>query len=146
MRFWRNTLRNGVSVQISLPDRVPSLRRHASTRFYQRCATAVSKASKPGLPSLNGLRRQYGNAGQDNATIYALSTAPGTAAIAIIRISGAACLSVIPYSRTSTVMLLNLNRYIKLFVRAKSFQSLAMLRCERSMTPRIRRRSWTQML
>lgn len=141
MRFLKDALRKGVSVQFSIPDSLPSLRCRASTRFYQRHATAVFKPSKPGVPSLNGLRRQSCNAGQDNATIYALSTAPGTAAIAIIRISGAACLSVMPRSPTSTVILLNSNRSIKLCVRAKSFLSHAMLRCELSMTPKIRRGS-----
>lgn len=54
------------------------------------------------------------------STIYALSTAPGRAAIAIIRISGPACLQVLPryffeQSEGRPLMIL-LNRYIEHYV------------------------------
>jgi len=69
--------------------------RHASTIpiFGQRKAGHVfisEKANRFRWAS----RRQLNSTISEETTIYALSTAPGTAAIAIIRISGAACVDV----------------------------------------------------
>lgn len=64
------------------------------------------------LPKFERARRQHAFSTQSQHTIYALSTAPGRAAIAVIRISGPACLDVYsslcpgknaPKPRTATV-------------------------------------------
>lgn len=59
----------------------------------QRRADAVLISSKANHLRW-AARRQLSSATPEDATIYALSTAPGTAAIAVIRISGAACMDV----------------------------------------------------
>ncbi len=74
----------------------------ASSRHHPTCSIArlltVQPLSKPIKPFLWQLKVSERNlsipARQDDPTIYALSTAPGRAAIAIIRISGPACLTV----------------------------------------------------
>lgn len=70
------------------------------------------------------------------STVYALSTAPGRAGIAVIRISGPACIEVCNSSITRIVALL-LNscavcRYIKLCVQDESCRSHVMLASELS--------------
>lgn len=90
-------MRNCISLRFPVLDWRPSWTPSAcnvSTSVQQRNATSVFKDWEVALPRLNTLQRQFSTAGQDNATIYALSTAPGTAAIAIVRISGVACLSI----------------------------------------------------
>ena len=50
---------------------------------------------------------QYSTYNNDSATIFALSTAPGRAAIAIVRLSGSACLevSMVLYQMTDHVLI-----------------------------------------
>lgn len=74
--------------------------RHASTEDSHWGSVCLSRPSRLPKPStvINvdraSSRRRLSSISQGDATIYALSTAPGTAAIAIIRISGTACLDV----------------------------------------------------
>jgi tRNA modification GTPase len=67
-------------------------------RFYKRTFFSDSLSSNGRLPSIVSGRVQYSSLTSRRAsnysTIYALSTAPGRGAIAIIRISGPACLSI----------------------------------------------------
>jgi tRNA modification GTPase len=68
-------------------------------RFYTRTFSSHSRPSGNGrLPSIVNGRVQYSSLtsrrASHDSTIYALSTAPGRGAIAIIRISGPACLSI----------------------------------------------------
>ena len=69
--------------------------RHASTVsiFCQGRANDVFTSTRANCLR-QAIRRQLSFKTTEDATIYALSTAPGTAAIAIIRISGTACIDV----------------------------------------------------
>ena len=68
--------------------------RNASTVSGQCAAGSLSRLPKTTLPQISRSQRWLSSAIEEKATIYALSTAPGTAAIAIIRISGGACIDV----------------------------------------------------
>lgn len=75
------------------------LERHLSNDFPRRSSVLAATSWRPFLPLLGTSQKLFSTSTDTSATIYALSTAPGTAAIAIIRISGAACLSVWPQWR-----------------------------------------------
>lgn len=91
-----------LSPNIAAPRYLAALRpsgiafaRHASTIpiFCQRRASDDFISSRANRLRRT-VRRQLNSTTPEDATIYALSTAPGTAAIAIIRISGAGCIDV----------------------------------------------------
>jgi hypothetical protein len=78
-----------------------------------------------------------------DSTIYALSTAPGRAAIAVVRISGPACASVrfsrrTPQSFPHTDNALPPSRYTKPYAQTKPSQNHVSRRYAPSTTPRIR--------
>ena len=68
-------------------------RRHVSTRLFKHAAGS-HRASGARLAKADISKRQFTLGNDDDWTVFALSTAPGRAAIAIIRISGPACLGV----------------------------------------------------
>ena len=67
--------------------------RHVSTGLFKHNAGS-HRASGARLAKVDIGKRQLTLGNDDDWTIFALSTAPGRAAIAIIRISGPACLAV----------------------------------------------------
>lgn len=85
--------RTGHRQLISVPQKLP--RFETFSTFPQRCTNNA-------IPQSGGSTKEYsrrnaynfGTLSADSSTIFALSTAPGRAAIAIIRISGPACLDV----------------------------------------------------
>ena len=68
-------------------------RRHVSTRLSEH--NGASHRASGTRAAKAGIGKRYLTLGNDDDwTIYALSTAPGRSAIAIIRLSGPACLEV----------------------------------------------------
>lgn len=98
-------------------------RRHVSSLLFQENVGPLN-ASRYRLYRCNDSKRRLSGAKQDDWTIYALSTAPGRSAIAIIRISGPACLAVcISYELIKAQT--NNERYIMRFALPKPPQSHA---------------------
>jgi len=121
--------------------------RHASIIpiSSQRNAGDVLVSSRANRPQRT-LRRQLSSATPEDATIYALSTAPGTAAIAIIRISGTACIDVQYQSwKTSKLMSLTASRYIERCALVGKSRNRVMRPFERYMIRKTVRRNLMQM-
>jgi hypothetical protein len=96
----------------------------AYLHLHRPCSSNARHAICPSMrPLSHGQHRHY-HARFDEPTIYALSTASGKAAIAVIRISGPACRQVQLIHIRSACNLLMRNRFIKACAHPLPFQNL----------------------